>query len=125
MPLVLTPLVTGVACELAEPGSRFVALDGEDEGRPALLGLVEMVTLGFLVFVAVPVVALDMVTILESSVSVCRSCCYCRNHDVDYGVSAQALVAPVDDHATLLVDARNGWWILIEVEYHYQHDYDA
>jgi len=55
-PFVLAPFVVGVAWVCAEPGSLLAALDGEEEGGPALLvALVWRDTLGFLVFVAVPV----------------------------------------------------------------------
>lgn len=37
MPLTWVPFVVGVCCVCAEPGRRFVALEGEDKGRPALL----------------------------------------------------------------------------------------
>lgn len=63
MVLVVAPLVIGVICVCAEPGSRLAALDGEEEGRPFLEEVVVMETLGFFVFVAVPVVvAFDILT---------------------------------------------------------------
>lgn len=64
-PFVLAPFVAGTACVCVEPGNLLAALDGDEEAGPALLvALVCMDTLGFLVFVAVPV-GFDMAAIYQ------------------------------------------------------------
>ena len=64
VPFVTTPFVIGVVCACADPGRRLLALKGDEDGRPFLAAFVCIDTLGFFVFVAVPVdVGFDILTI--------------------------------------------------------------
>ena len=60
---MLGPFVVGVGWFCAETGSRLAALEGEEDGRPAFpVAVVCIDTVGFFVFVAVPV-GFDMAAI--------------------------------------------------------------
>jgi len=53
---MVVPLVTGVVCVCAEPGSLLTALEGDEEGSPAF-PVAELVCIcigGFFILVAVP-----------------------------------------------------------------------